>query len=341
MDSGNGWPDQPAPKVSVLVPVFNAQKFLRACMDTLVGQTLHDIEIICIDDGSTDASPAILAEYAARDERVRVITKENSGYGDSMNVGVRAARGDWLGICEPDDFVSKSMFSVLVEAGERYHCDLVKANYREHSEDSLWDPRIGILDAYGYGRPFDPHDMPSIVLIAPTIWSGIYRRELVVENGISFSPTPGASFQDTSFGQQCWIAAKRAFLIKRGLYHYRIDNDASSSKSGTKVFAVCGEFERTFRFLHARQDGSLQAFGRWLNVTRHGTYLWNYNRISAEHHLEFAERWLAEMEDADGRGMLDTSLMTEPFRKLLDELREGPEAFTKRYPDEIPVLPIR
>lgn len=332
------------PRVSILVPVYNASRYLRECMDRLVSQTLREIEVVCIDDGSTDDSRAILEEYAARDPRVRVIAKENTGYGDSMNVAVQAAQGEWLGICEPDDFPSRRMYAQLLEAGEFSHVDIVKSNYFEHEEGRLLDAGVDALEGLPYDQRFDPREEPLILLVPPTIWTAIYRREFIVENGISFSNTPGASFQDTSFVHQCWTAARSAYLVNRRYYHYRIDNAASSSKSGSKVFEVCGEYQRTFDFLKRREldertAGGLALFGPWLNVVRQGAYLWNYNRISEEHHLEFARRWQCDNLQQLQEGMLDVSLMTPGYQELV-HLLESPEAFCARFENEIPVPPI-
>ena len=97
-------------KVSILMPACNVEKFLRECMDSVVGQTLKDIEIICIDDGSKDSTGDILDDYAEQDERVKVIHKPNSGYGHSMNVGLQHATGEYIGIIETDDFADLDMF---------------------------------------------------------------------------------------------------------------------------------------------------------------------------------------------------------------------------------------
>ena len=102
-------------RVSVLVPVYNVKKYLRQCLDSLAAQTLDGIEFICIDDGSTDGCSEILDAYAEKDERFRVIHKENSGYGASMNVGLRAARGEYIGIVESDDFADAEMFAALYD----------------------------------------------------------------------------------------------------------------------------------------------------------------------------------------------------------------------------------
>lgn len=124
------------PKVSILVPVYNVERFLPQCLDALCGQTLRDIEIVCINDGATDGSPAILHEYAARDARVCVINKRNTGYGNSLNLGISQARGEYIGIIEPDDFPDKRMFKKLLKVAERTHADVVKCNYFNYFEGS-------------------------------------------------------------------------------------------------------------------------------------------------------------------------------------------------------------
>ena len=91
-------------KVSIIMPACNVQSFLKECMDSVVSQTLEDIEIICVDDGSTDSTGEILDQYAQADSRVKVIHKVNTGYGNSMNVGLDAASGEYIGIIETDDF---------------------------------------------------------------------------------------------------------------------------------------------------------------------------------------------------------------------------------------------
>ena len=116
-------------KVSILMPACNVEKFLRECMDSVVGQTLKDIEIICIDDGSKDSTGDILDEYAEQDDRIKVIHKPNSGYGHSMNVGLQNATGEYVGIIETDDFADPDMFEKLYEVAKRTDADVVKSNY--------------------------------------------------------------------------------------------------------------------------------------------------------------------------------------------------------------------
>ena len=106
------------------------------------------------------------------------------------------------------------------------------------------------------------------------------------------------------------------------------------------MFAVCGEYDRSFAFLRERGGDALQTFGPYLNIMGHGVYLWNYNRIAQAHHLPFAMRWAADMIAAYDDGLLDVDRMTEGYRELLFELLDDVEAFCENHPGEIPVPPI-
>ena len=115
--------------VSVLTPVYNVERYLPECLDSLRAQTLRNIEFICINDGSTDGSLEILKRYAELDDRFVIIDKPNSGYGASMNRGLDAARGEYIGIVESDDVASPDMFKKLYRFASCHRCDLVKSNY--------------------------------------------------------------------------------------------------------------------------------------------------------------------------------------------------------------------
>jgi glycosyltransferase involved in cell wall biosynthesis len=117
------------PAVSVLVPCYNVEKYIRQCLDSVVGQTLTDLEIICLNDGSTDGTLAILQEYAAKDSRVSIIDKPNSGYGDSLNKGLEAATGEYVGLVESDDWADANMFESLYKAAKEHNADMVKSNF--------------------------------------------------------------------------------------------------------------------------------------------------------------------------------------------------------------------
>lgn len=182
------------PKVSVVVPIYNVEKYLRQCLDSIVNQTLKDIEIICVDDGSTDSSPEIIQEYAAKDSRVKVITKPNSGYGNSMNRGFDLAEGEYVGIVESDDYAELDMFEKLYQRAEKNKLDVVKSGYYfYYSVPKERNEKIEIVSKAREGVTFcpatdfrAPMEMVEFFNLKPTIWSAIYRREFIRENNIRF-----------------------------------------------------------------------------------------------------------------------------------------------------------
>ena len=116
-------------KVSIIIPTYNVEMYLVECMDSVVNQTLKDIEIICINDGSTDSSLEILKGYAEKDDRIIIVDKENGGYGIGMNIGLDKATGEYIGIVEPDDFVPLNMYEELYNKAVENDLDLVKADF--------------------------------------------------------------------------------------------------------------------------------------------------------------------------------------------------------------------
>ena len=236
-------------KVSVLVPVYNVKKYLRQCLDSLAAQTLDGIEFVCIDDGSTDGCSEILDAYAAQDERFRVIHKENSGYGASMNVGLRAARGEYIGIVESDDFADAEMFERLYDVVEAQHAEVVKSNY-----DSFTD-RDGntfheMLEGLPYRTICSAEKDYRLLQTDSFLWTSLYQKAFLLQNHIWFHETPGASYQDVAFSLKVSACGKRMFLLRKGYLHYRLDNaDASSRKIRQKLHCYHDEFAEYWKFV--------------------------------------------------------------------------------------------
>ena len=312
------------PKVSIVLPVYNVEKYLRECLDSLLAQKLKEIEIIVVNDGSTDSSPEIAAEYAAKDSRVRLISKENEGYGKTMNRGFAEARGEYVGIVESDDFADPRMFKDMYKFAKRHDLDLVKANYYEHSDqgDVFQEPFIGL----DYKKVFDPRTDQRALVVLPIIWSALYRRSMIECEGVRFNETPGASYQDTSFVFQVWASARRAAILPKGYLHYRVDNVNSSVKSSSKVFAVCDEYELSSQFL-AKDPEKQQAFEKILNLLKLGTYRWNFNRLAPEYQLQFAERMRGEYMTARNAGTLDQTMFSPEDWEELNSLMDDFDSF--------------
>lgn len=319
------------PKVTVLVPTYNVERFLPQCLDALCAQTLRDIEIICINDGATDSSPEILARYASRDSRIRVINKANSGYGASLNRGLSEARGEYIAIVEPDDFPDRRMLKKLWKAGERFSADVVKCNYFNYFDgaDHVW---------YNFAKPdcgklFDAAAKPRIVCSIPAIWTGLYRRSFLEREGIRLRESPGAAFQDAGFTLKVWFAAKRVVLVSKPLLHYRMDNPGSSSKTTDKVFTVCDELAEAEAFLRVRPE-RVSVFLPWFVLDKWGKYRWNYERIAATEHQAFAQRMFEEYQAHAEAGELDLSLFKPADAQALNRLLEhGAAKFADAHAD--------
>ena len=122
------------PKVSVIVPIYGVEKYLHQCIDSILAQTLKEIEIILVDDGSPDKCPQIVDEYAKKDERIIAVHQTNGGYGRAVNHGIKLATGEYMAIVEPDDWIDADMYATLYEHAKQYDVDVVKGPYYDY-----WD----------------------------------------------------------------------------------------------------------------------------------------------------------------------------------------------------------
>lgn len=290
-------------------------------MDSVIAQTLEDIEIIVVDDGSTDSTGAILDGYASADKRVRVIHKENSGYGASMNIGLKEAMGEYVGIVETDDFIESRMFELMYETAIKFDADAVKCNYFNYYSKKEPHDRIknNLKDVYEFYKPFSPIEHPVIFKVSPSIWSGIYRRKMIADNDIRFLETPGASYQDTGFSFKIWVCAEKAVMIDEPLLHYRLDNEGSSVNNEKKIFCVCDEFREIERFLSEKPD-RMKSFEGIMNMAKFGAYLWNYDRLGLEYKYAFLLRMKEELLEADKASKIDRNSLTERQNKRLDDI---------------------
>ena len=212
-------------KVSVVVPVYNAEKFLRRGLDSLRKQTLKDIEIICVNDGSTDGSAAILAEYAAHDKRIKVITQENRYIGAARNRGIEAARGEYVGFMDQDDWVSLNYFEDLYNAAKKYNTDVAIAEQVYAIREKNTKLPLNHL----LGKTAEAFDTVGAGLYRPRryIWEKIYRRDFLNRHQIRF-PTLRALYEDYNFMVQVLLYAKKIAVAYSGVYYYFMDNVSTS-----------------------------------------------------------------------------------------------------------------
>ncbi len=307
------------PLVSILVPIFNVERYLRQCLESVLHQTFADIEVIAIDDGSTDSCPAILAEFAARDARLRVITKANTGYGHSMNRGLEAATGRYLAIVESDDFVAPEMIADLVAIAEEHDAQIVKAAWYNYSTAADHASIDGVFPEEECGIRTSMCERPELIEWSTPIWNCLYRRDFLEELPIRFLETPGASYQDTSFGFKTLALAQRLILCPKAYLYYRTDNEASSVKSKGKAFMVSTEYAEMTRFLneHPKHKAALNSAKL---IRQYRLFIWNLLRTSPELHRDFITVFADTFHAFDEAGELDDTfyrtINSNSFSKL-------------------------
>ena len=222
------------PDVSIILPIYNTARYLEQCLQSIAEQTLENIEVICVDDGSTDESPSIMDRFAERDDRFVVVRKENGGYGKAVNVGIEHAHGAYVGIVEPDDYIDVRMYQTLLDAAERHDCpDIVKSAYWRVCDADT--PNEHLLPANylhcmkAVDSPFVLADDAEFLFHHPSIWSAVYSRAFLDEFGIRMHEIPGAGWADNPWLIETLAQARSIVYVDECLYYYREFNLGSSS----------------------------------------------------------------------------------------------------------------
>lgn len=289
------------PKVSVIVPVYNVEKYLRKCLDSIGGQTLRELEILCIDDGSTDDSRNILKEYAQKDKRIQILTQENAGAGAARNHGMRVAKGKYLSFLDSDDFFEKDMLEKAYLLAEQDQADfVVYKSDQYHTEDDKfvqvdWVVHQSEIPPY---HPFNYRQMTCNVfkVFVGWAWDKLYRRDFVEQHELKFQEQ--RTTNDMLFVFSALLLAKKIAVVPEILAHQRRDSKASLSKTRENswkcfYYALSALKDRMIR------EGLYQELERdFINYALHAC-LWNYNTLAEPTKSKLAdelkEKWFAEL----------------------------------------------
>lgn len=315
------------PEISVLIPIYNVENYLEECLDSLCAQTFQDFEAICINDGSTDGSRNIIQKYLDMDSRFKVIDKPNSGYGASMNQGLKQATGAYLAILESDDKFGPNALDLLYKTATQHEAEVVKADFWLYwSKPEEKQEVFGIVNGLPTNQPINPENEQGIFYRKPSIWSALYKRSFLEDNEINFLETPGASYQDAGFNFKVWASASRVVFLEEPILYYRQDNEQSSVNSPSKVFCVCDEYAEMERYLVARPE-KRKILEPVKERMKFDSYLWNYDRLNDELKESFLKVAAEELKNDIATGDLDWSLF-EPWSEAdLRAMVENPEAF--------------
>ena len=285
-------------KLTIILPSLNVANYIHTSINSVISQTLHNIEIICVDAGSTDGTLEILREYEKKDKRIKVIASDIKSYGYQMNLGIQAAGGKYIGIVETDDFIDKNMFYCLYALAEKYDVDFVKSGYKQfvtnETRNIINYENARVLSDEYINKKFDLYNNTKVRFMDTVhIWSGIYKKDFLVSKNIRFNETKGASFQDTSFSILVGLLADSCIYTNDAFYCYRVDNEGSSVKSDNKINCIIDEFNYLDRFIN--KDTS-EAVKFEINKEKIRAYSWNYNRLSIESGQQFRRQILDEMK---------------------------------------------
>ena len=232
------------PKVSVIMTVCNVEEYLRQSVDSVLGQTLRDIEVVCVDDGSTDGSAAILGEYASRDTRVKVLRQENRGAGAARNAGLDVASGEWLAFLDSDDVFDAPMLKEMVEKGEQEKSDVVACTLAERG------------DIFRRWKGW--------------AWDKIFRRDFIMRTGLRFQEIPVSNDLFFTYAALA-MATKIASVPKEYVYHRK----RSGSVETMRDLAPMAPLEAV-KALYAKV-GMIDGFARWVP----DFLFWHINRLKS------------------------------------------------------------
>ncbi|MFH8450274.1 CDP-glycerol glycerophosphotransferase family protein [Streptomyces fungicidicus] len=241
------------PRFSVIVPVHKVQGYLHACLDSVLGQSYRDIEVIAVDDRSPDGCGAILDAYAARDERVRVLhLPENVGLGRARNAGMPHATGDYLFFLDSDDTLTPGALRALADRlDETGDPDVLVFDYaRTHWWGGTRRNVLAPLLAEASGGTFTAAERPAILDLLMVVWNKVYRRDFVEREGFTFPP---GYYEDTPWTFPVLLSAERVATLDRICLYYRQRRRGSIlSTTSRKHFDVHEQYARVFRFVDAR-----------------------------------------------------------------------------------------
>ncbi len=236
-------------KVSVIVPVYNVEQYLSKCLDSLVNQTLPEIEILVVNDGSPDNSQAIIDDYAARyPDKIRAFIKENGGLSDARNFGVRYATGEYLMFVDSDDYVSADMCEKLYNKAVAEAADVTACNFYTVSESNIKE-KLFLKTADFFGNNIET--CPELLLECKSYaWNKLYRKDWFVENHFAFPV--GQWFEDSAVVYNMLYLANKIAVVEDCLYFYRIDRDGSITNTiNDKVFDIFLSCESIMQFYRA------------------------------------------------------------------------------------------
>jgi glycosyltransferase involved in cell wall biosynthesis len=306
-------------KVSVVIPVYNVEDYLGECLDSIVNQTLSDIEIICINDGSTDRSLEILNEYASRDDRFTVIDQENGGHAVATNRGMKLAKGEFLFLMDSDDMLDIHALEETVKVAEERDVDFVifqAINYYMDKDEYVEQENYSMNELADFvgDSVFNWKDIKDYIFtITVTPWSKLYKREFIEKSNCQFSE--GLVFDDNVFFWEVLFSAERITFYRKHLFTRRW-HSASSTMAGNRNFIDSIEIHRLI-WKTFQRFGTFEEFKERLYKRRVSTGYWRLTAIKKGLKQEYYDKYKESMLEIKQEDFFDDFYETIGKRRRL------------------------
>lgn len=238
------------PDVSIIIPVYNVDAYIEKCLNSIVVQTLKNIEIIVVDDGSTDKSREIIKQFELKDKRIKVIHQKNMGVSEARNNGLKIARGKYIGFVDSDDYIDQDMYESMYKEAIEKNSDIVVCNVNDIYENetkvslSLEDEEI-YLDQIGI-ESFMKDKYPKF---GSAVWHKIFRRELIESNNIRFIDYSTVSSEDKLFNLECMLKSKTISCIKEAKYNYYVRRSGSITSTKASKTNMVNRCKNTVEYV--------------------------------------------------------------------------------------------
>lgn len=234
------------PKISIIVPIYNVEQYLDRCLSSLVNQTLKDIEIILVDDGSPDKCPQMCDEYAKIDSRIKVIHKKNAGLGYARNSGIETASGEYIAFVDSDDYVDVKTYEKLLQFANNNKCDAVFCGFKIQTPNGKWISSNEVIkDTIWTGQEINTFMLNMIAsgarvkkerLYQMSVWHAIYRRSIITSNNILFPSEREVVSEDIPFQVDFLTNSDKIGYIKDCLYSYCFNSTSLSATFNPNKF---------------------------------------------------------------------------------------------------------
>ena len=278
-------------KVSIIIPTFNTEKYLSQCLDSVVNQTLKEIEIICVNNGSTDNSLEILEEYAEKDSRVKVLSIENRGLSIARNYGIQYASGEYIGFVDSDDYIHLEMFEKLYNVAKSRDLDMCMCKVSTFEDgtddlnDDIWYFSLNCLNQLEKDV-FNHNDTKEVIgEICVTVYNKIYKRTMIEKNCIRFPET--LIFEDEIFFYDTYLHSDRVSFIPYNLYYYRTHREGSlTEQTENKDYSPIVEVFKSIRNLFIKTNNFNEYKIILCNIFI-PMEIWRYGLSSKKYHESF------------------------------------------------------